>query len=733
MMRFRLFICAALVVGVLVPSWSGPAGMRRAQAARSAITPRAAAPQVVWHVGARTFDPRSAQDSLARTFTARSAVYLVEIELSGTNGGDEVYVQLGDNQDDATQVRRGEDRFFTASNLTPGAMPTFRVIADPKHSYGGRTVTYAVAVYAVPALPLSVSGVAVSTAPNVVAFTVSRAGPYTVHYHLDSGTAHLIVINKDGATVKDFGTISGDGGVAARLPAGVLGLGLEQTPAGTPLSWTLGVGVAPIVGGLSPADRAELPTAPRELSAVASPGARLVLDNRTIGGSYDAARGRVVYRPSTPLAAGLHELAVAGADGTLAVTSAHFLVLPPAVIPAASPAGAFAGLSFVRTATPDGRYTLLKPASWRMVGSGGIVALSDPRGSTVLILSERYLGTAVDALSIARQVGAALAGHYGMAGAWRYSGDGATATFAGTLAGAKSAGPVTTVGRVLPSLSHNSLLLAFGFSPGTGSASAAGILAHIEGSLSSNDTASLVAARPMLHYAGAAVSLAYPAGWVANFTNPSGSWFIGPNDQAVMIALGLASGGQTADASALHAAGRQVQAYVRSQIHGKLTVLQESSAAGLYRWLATWPSGDGKTVGIEVGEVVAHNGQTVAVFGDTALEQAPTNLPVFGHSLDSAARAAGVTPSGGYTMADAAAALRTYTATASSNGSNAQSGVTPAAGRASKYLSAYHSALSSHAAYQSVLDMSYTSYAASMNSISALSGGSYTYSYTRSY
>ncbi len=726
MVRPRLLTATLLLLGLILPAWSDTV---------LPLTAHADA-QIVWHLDSGTFNPTDGQAVTAQTFTPRSAVYLVEVELAGSNSGDEAYVQLGDNQDDITQVRSGEDRFFTASNLKPGTTPAFRIIADPKHNYGGRTLTYSAAVYTVPPTGTEISGVATSAVPNVIVFSAPQATTYTVHYSLDSGSAKLIIIDITGATVKDLGTISGTGATTAILPVGTFALGLEQQPKGSSINWTLSIGLAPDVGAISPANRAQLKQSPATLWAATQANATLVLDNRTVTAGYDAASGHLTYHPNPALAAGLHALAVAGPDGTQAASVSHFLILPPTSIAApATPAGSLGGLALAHTTTPDGRYRLLKPTTWRMAGSGGTVYLVDPRGQAVIMLSERYLGQTVDASAIVHTIGAKVTSKYSLSGGWSYGGSAAAATLCGTLKSSGQAGAFTLAVRVLPSLDRHGLLIAYGFSLNAAGAPTASTLAALEASLAPNDAAGIVAARPMLHYAADVVTLEYPQGWLANFTDPHGSWFIGQNDQAVLIAAGVATGGAALDRPALKSLGQQVQGYIGTQIHSRLQILKEQTTAGSYRWLAAFSGPDGKLNGVEVGEIVAHNGKVVELFGDTTLDEAPTNLPLFAHVLDSAAQAAGVTQAADYTIDDAAAAMQAITPAATSNGSAAATSaaggsVTPTQSGSGGYLSAYQSALSSHAAYQSVLDSSYSMYAAEMNVGSNFGDSGISYSYT---
>lgn len=63
------------------------------------------------------------------------------------------------------------------------------------------------------------------------------------------------------------------------------------------------------------------------VAAADAPG-QIVLDRQPVSSKYDAATGLLSYAPPRPLAAGIHIVEVAGADGTLASRHATFWVLP---------------------------------------------------------------------------------------------------------------------------------------------------------------------------------------------------------------------------------------------------------------------------------------------------------------------------------------------------------------------------------------------------------------------
>ncbi len=203
----RAMIGLVLAGALLLPRASSPLGPGIAHAA---------APQLVWKLGKGTFDPTTKFDEIDSTFTPTGSTYVVEVALVSSDPGDEVYAQLGTNDSDATQVTSGEDRFFAASNLVKGQMPRFVLIADPKHDYGGRTLTFAAAVYAVPDLPLDVSGTAVSSVPNILGFNAPNSGSYTVHYSFDTGSARIVFLDTSGHQ-QESGTLTGEGGYSRHV------------------------------------------------------------------------------------------------------------------------------------------------------------------------------------------------------------------------------------------------------------------------------------------------------------------------------------------------------------------------------------------------------------------------------------------------------------------------------------------------------------------------------------
>ena len=273
----RVIIGLVLAGALLLPRASSPLGSGIAHAA---------GPHLVWKLGKGTFEPTTKFDEIDSTFTPTGSTYVVEVALVSSDPGDEVYAQLGTNDSDATQVTSGRTAFFAASNLVKGQMPRFVLIADPKHDYGGRTLTFAAAVYAVPDLPLDVSGTAVSSVPNILGFNAPSSGSYTVHYTFDTGSARIVFLDTSGRQ-QESGKLTGEGGYSLNLPSGLIGIGIKQTPdSGVTQHWHITVGQTIVVGKLTPANNASLKTSPKMLSAVASKGAQSVLDHKAVGGTY---------------------------------------------------------------------------------------------------------------------------------------------------------------------------------------------------------------------------------------------------------------------------------------------------------------------------------------------------------------------------------------------------------------------------------------------------------------
>jgi hypothetical protein len=733
--RLRLLICAALLGGVLIGRPLYPTMPRTAHAAGTPI---------VWQLSRHAFSPSSgATDTISDTFTPTTDTYMVDVQMASSDASDEIYMQLGDDRTDITQIQSEEDRIFIVSHLRAGVVPAFRAIPDPNHDYGGRTIYYAVTVYRVPDLPLDADGMAVSQIVNILAFKAPVAGSYTVHYQIPSGSAHIIVVTEAGE--RDSGKVSGEGGFAVNLPAGLAVLGLKQVPGNGILHWHLWVGSAPKAHDFSPANQAKLPTAPAALSVGAAAGAKLVLDHQPVGGTIDSS-GRVTYRPPQPLPAGLHLIQVQGADGTPATASATFTIAPPLETQAMSkPAGSFEGRPWVRTSTPDGRYQLLKPASWRMAASAGTVVLSDPKGDATVLLSERFLGTQVDALAVAHQIGATLKGRLKLHESWHFGHTGGKATFSGNVPAVGNSGPLTSANLVLSSSAHFSLLLAFGFGQQDATGAMARTLTRIENSITPNDDAAIDAAHQYARYDQGALSLEYPNGWAANFTTTGGTWFVSPADQAVLLAVGLDFPAAKASSSAAQQFGRQLESVIQSGIHTKLRVVQESASGGVYRWVAVFPISGGTSVGVEIGQIAVGKGHLVGMWGDTLLERLPGNLPVLEHSLNSAARAAGTTPPTPLTARAVIQAIEQIvpedTAATNADGSSGSQSVTaPGKPGSDGYMSDYTSGDARLQAlqhlqqqqenYQFASSMSTMSYVSNMNSISALGGSNWSYQYS---
>ncbi len=710
----RLLMGACLLGAMLLP--------RAAISSEPGIA-HAAAPKLVWQIAKRTFDPTTKVDEIDSTFTPTAGTYVIEVELVSANSGDEAYVQLGSSDSDATQVTSDEDRFFAAADLVKGKMPRFRFIADPKHDYGGRTLTYAIAVYAVPDLPLDVSGVAVSAIPNILAFRAPGPGSYTVHYTLDSGSAHIILLDQSNAQ-HDSGKISGEGGYTVTLAGGLTGIGLKQTPAsGTEMHWHITVGQALTIGKLSPANNARLTTPPSTLSAVAPKGAQLVLDQKPVGGTYDPASRTVTYTPSSPLAAGEHVLQVAAADGTPAAKSSTFVVLPNlSIAPPTAPAGTFNGAAWVSTTTPDGLYHFKMPASWRIVASGTKVIAYDPKNSGIVILDERFLGQSLNAASVAKQISANFKSAYTVHGKWQYQGGKDKAVFSGVVTAKGQKNPLTSVNMVYPSASSYSLLLAYGY--GTTTTSTVSNLGEIEGSIGINTFKQIQSSRRYQHYAKDGLKVDYPVGWAANFADPGGSWFAGPQDGAVLIAVGRTYAGSGANTKEAETFASQVQALEKTA-HPKIVWLTQSSSNAAVRWVGVYPSDDGKSMAIEVGQSLVGNGHYVGMWGDTTLDQAPANLAVLQHAMDSVAAGAGLTSPATLTMDSVIQAVRQAGGAGASAGTSNGKSTGPGS---ADYMAGYRKLAAQNAYYTTMNNIMVMQEATNLQIAANFSDSPYSYS-----
>ncbi|HWE61309.1 MAG TPA: hypothetical protein VHB98_06330 [Chloroflexota bacterium] len=631
MARFRFLACIVLAIGVLIPYTGGFGGLRPALAGTV---------QPVWQVTNQTLDPSTGGATFTDTFTPQYSTYIVDVVMQPGTPGDTLRVQVGPNQ--PTTVASGEDREFVVSNLAPPVPPVVTLSVDTGHDYGGRILTYSLYVFIVYNLPLGYTGIAASQIPNTLAFGVQKDGYYAVHYTFDSGKANVMLSDPSGQ--QQVGSrLSGMGSYAEHLSPGLYVLTLQQTPGTALMHWRLDIGPAqaPVATGFQPRNSAILTTSPTTLSAMAAPGTHLLLDQRILPGSYDGAGGRLTYRLTQPLAAGLHRLQVVNAQGVPATASAQFIVLSGTTTAPSGPAGVFEGMPWVHTSTPDGRYSLLKPASWQFLDNNGAVILLDPHGAGFMVLSERYLDHRVNAQQVAHGIGQAFASRMTIRTPFQYSGTPERAVYSGII----GSGQKTFLSQnlVLPEPEHYSLALAFGFgTPDTGGRMGR-ILARIEASLAANGDSGVRAAHHWLSFANAGLRLDYPAGWLANLSGAGLSWFFDPTTQGLMIALGQPiSGTASSDAVSL---GHKLQAVLASDLHPGMRIVGESTSPGsVYRWLATYPSKDGKATNIEYGQIALGTSQWTALWGDTTLAEAPVNLPLFLRSLDSAAHAAGLVP-----------------------------------------------------------------------------------------
>ncbi len=644
--------------------------------ARAAAPVASVQPQVVWQLGQRTFAPGSGADTISQTFTPSDTCYQVGVVVAGGASGDDLDVRLGESAHDAVRVVTGEQHFFAACHLQAGVMPVLHVMPDQQHKYSGGSLTYAVVVMLPLPVPQSVDGVSTGSSANTLLLQVSLPADYTVHLHLSAGSLQVWTVF--GSTTTRRVQISGDGGFRVSLPAGLVRINLQPaSKQAATVKWTAMLGIAPKVSDFTPAAGAALKQPPATITVHTATSGQLVLDRQPVDSSYDAAKGLLSYTPAQPLAAGIHIVEVAGTDGTLATRHATFRVLPSLTAqPPSTAQGSVDGVAWEQTTTPDGRYRLSKPAGWQMVGEGGTVLLAEPKGKALVVLSERLLGTAIDASAVAHT----MAGK--VPGTAQFGTIGSGTSFSTTVTG-KNGSHLALLCLVLPSLPQHSLMLAVGFSK-AGEPALADQVSRIIASLSANDDAAVQKARTWLHYQQAGFSLSYPAGWMADFTSTDGLLLAGPFDQAYLLGEGTDYSGP-ATATDMESAGKQVVALITSQMHGNLQIQTHESGAGIYRWLGTYTSADGKTAYVELGQVIAAHGRLQFVWGDSSAELAPSNVPILAASLDSAAQAAGVTPPLAFTVAGAiqqvttllpASVLQGETPAGSQTGSGSNAGST---------------------------------------------------------
>jgi hypothetical protein len=347
----------------------------------------------------------------------------------------------------------------------------------------------------------------------------------------------------------------------------------------------------------------------------------------------------------------------------------------------------------------------------------------DPAGKQFIVLSERFLNAAVSANDIVHRVEGALAAKMHAVGTPQFQGSDTRAAAYAVFAG-RNGSTMLNLDLVLPNPERYGLLLSLGFDT-TNSNIGLQILAKIEASLVVSDEAGVRASRTWLHYNNSGLSLDYPLGWAANFTSTSGVWFAGPSDQAIVYAIGRTYSG-SASADLATSLGRQIESLVQSKIHPDLKVVNETSSAGVYRWLATYSDGNAKSVGVEYGQAVFANGNAQAMWGDTDLEQLPANLPIFDRVLDSAARGAGLPAPDALDLAGAVHAIAGDAPAGTAQGQSTTNSASPQQS-SSAYVAAYSHMMQQHADYTFMSNMMMEDYAANMNMISDIGGGDYSY------
>ena len=296
----------------------------------------------------------------------------------------------------------------------------------------------------------------------------------------------------------------------------------------------------------------------------------------------------------------------------------------PAITPPTTPAGTINGAPWVNTTTPDGLYHFKMPASWRLLASGTHVVLLDPKNSGVVILDERFLGQTLDATAIAKQISTNFKGTLNVQGKWTYLGTKDKAAFTGLVTPKGKTTTLASVNLVLPSPSRDSLLLAYGY--GNATNAAVTNLGDIEGSIGINSLTQIQSSRTYQNYSRDGLTVDYPVGWAANFVQNNGTWFAGPEDGAIMVAVGATYSGSGANDTEAKAFAGQVQALEKTT-HPKIVLLSQSTTNGVDRWIGAYPSDDGTSIVIEIGQALVGNGHLVDV-GRYAAESGPRQ---YGH------------------------------------------------------------------------------------------------------
>ncbi len=282
-------------------------------------------------------------------------------------------------------------------------------------------------------------------------------------------------------------------------------------------------------------------------------------------------------------------------------------------------------------------------------------------------------------------------------------------------------------------------MLAYGY----GNATTASVtnLGDIEGSIGINSMAQIQSSRRYQHYSRDGLSVDYPVGWAANFAQTGGSWFAGPEDGAIMVAVGLTYSGTGANDTEAKAFAGQVQDLEKTT-HPKIVLLSQSTTNGVDRWIGAYPSDDGKSIVIEIGQSLVGNGHLVGMWGDTSLDQATVNLAILQHTMDSAVTGAGLTAPTPLTIDSMIQAVRqSGGSTAGATTSNGQSSTSGSASSGSvdtgsstaDYLKSYQKMENQNFYYQTMSNVMQMQYQTNMTIINNMSDTPYDYEYTYNY
>jgi len=192
----------------------------------------------------------------------------------------------------------------------------------------------------------------------------------------------------------------------------------------------------------------------------------------------------------------------------------------------------------------------------------------------------------------------------------------------------------------------------------------------------------------------------------------------------VLIAVGQTYAGTGANTKEAETFASQVQDLEKTA-HPKIVWLTQSTSNAAVRWIGAYPSDDGKSIVIEIGQSLVGNGHFVGIWGDTPLEQAPANLAVLQHSMDSVAAGAGLTAPATLTVDSMIQAIRQAGGSgADATTSNGKSSSSGSAG----YLAGYQRLAAQNAMYTTMNNIMVMQEATNLQVAANFSDSPYSYS-----